>query len=48
VVAVKKVPGAEPIMVVGVTNKVKAGERVTINLSANNPWTRATTPQTLQ
>jgi hypothetical protein len=44
VVGVKTVEGAEPYLVVGMTNKLKPGERVIINLSANDPWTKATTP----
>lgn len=44
VVGVKLVEGAEPIVMVGLTNKLKAGERVTLNLSANYPWTRDATP----
>jgi len=42
VVGVKEVLGAEPLVIVGITNKLKAGERVTLHLSANDPWTRAT------
>jgi multidrug efflux pump subunit AcrA (membrane-fusion protein) len=42
-VGVKLVEGAEPL-VVGITEKLKAGERVTLNLSANSPWTRDATP----
>jgi hypothetical protein len=45
VVGVKEVEGAEPLVIVGVTNKLKAGERVRLNLSANDPWTRAAAPQ---
>ena len=44
VVGVKTVEGAEPLVLVGTTYKLKAGERVTLNLSANDPWTRAKTP----
>jgi hypothetical protein len=44
VVGVKTVEGAEPIVMVGVTNKLRAGDHVTLNLSANDPWTRAVTP----
>lgn len=44
VVGVKAVQGGEPLVMVGVTNRLKAGDRVTLNLSANDPWTRATTP----
>jgi len=42
VVGVKVIPDGEPLVIVGVTSKLKAGERVTMNLSANNPWTGAT------
>ena len=42
VVGVKQVEGGEPLVIVGITNKLKAGERVTLHLSANDPWTRAT------
>ncbi len=45
VVGVKPVEGAEPLAIVGFTNKMQAGGRVTLNLSANDPWTRATTPR---
>jgi hypothetical protein len=45
VVGVKMVQGAEPLVIVGVTGKLKAGESVTLNLSANDPWTRAATPR---
>lgn len=44
VVGVKLVEGAEPVVMVGVTEKLKAGERVTLDLSANYPWTRDATP----
>ena len=44
VVGVKKVEGAEPFLLVGMTNRLRAGERITLNLSANDPWTKATTP----
>lgn len=44
VVGVKTVEGAEPLVMVGITNKLRAGERVTLNLSANDPWTTAVTP----
>jgi hypothetical protein len=44
VVGVKLVEGAEPVMMVGLTDKLKAGESVTLNLSANYPWTRDTAP----
>jgi hypothetical protein len=44
VVGVKEVEGAEPLVIVGVTNKLKRGERVTLNLSANDPWTTAAAP----
>jgi hypothetical protein len=44
VVGVKKVEGAEPLVIVGITNRLRAGERVTLDLSANAPWTRAATP----
>ena len=42
VVGVKQGEGGEPIVVVGVTQKLKAGDRVTLNFSANDPWTRST------
>jgi hypothetical protein len=41
VVGIKEVVGAEPLVIVGMTNKLKAGERVTLHLSANDPWTMA-------
>jgi len=41
----KKAEGGELILVVGTTNKVKTGKRVTVNFSANCPSPRATTPQ---
>jgi len=44
VVGVKPVEGAEPLAMVGSTNKMRAGESVTPNLSANDPSTRASTP----
>jgi len=44
IVAVKTVDGAEPLVIVGLTNRLRAGERVTLDLSANDPWTRARTP----
>ena len=44
VVGFKLVEGAEPVVLVGVTEKLKAGERVTLDLSANYPWTRDATP----
>ena len=44
VVGVKLVEGAEPVVVVGIVERLKAGERVTLNLSANFPWTRDATP----
>ena len=44
VVGVKTVESAEPLVLVGTTYKLKAGESVTLNLSANDPWTRAKTP----
>ncbi|MFZ0962504.1 MAG: hypothetical protein WAO35_16530 [Terriglobia bacterium] len=44
VVGVKIVEGAEPLVIVGMTNRLRAGERVTLDLSANTPWTRATAP----
>ena len=44
VVGVKAVEGGEPIVMVGLTDKLKAGENVTLNLSANYPWTRDATP----
>jgi hypothetical protein len=44
VVGVKTVEGAEPLVMVGITNKLRAGERVTLDLSANDPWTRDATP----
>lgn len=44
VVGVKREAGAEPVVVVGITEKLKAGERLTLNLSANFPWTRDATP----
>jgi hypothetical protein len=45
IVGVKTVEGAEPLVIVGITDKLKAGERVTLNLSANDPWTRDAAPQ---
>ena len=44
VVGVKTVEGGSPLVLVGMTNKLKAGDRVTLNFSANDPWTRAKTP----
>jgi hypothetical protein len=44
VVGVRMVEGAEPMVVVGITEKLKAGESVTLDLSANYPWTRDATP----
>jgi hypothetical protein len=44
VVGVKTVEGAEPIVMVGLTDKLRAGDRVTLDLSANFPWTRDATP----
>jgi len=44
VVGVKLVEGAEPIVMVGLTNRLKTGESVTLNLSANYPWTRDAAP----
>jgi len=44
VVGVKEVEGGEPLVIVGITNKLKAGERVTLDLSANDPWTKAVAP----
>jgi hypothetical protein len=44
VVGIKLVEGAEPVVVVGLTDKLRAGQRVTLNLSANFPWTRDATP----
>jgi hypothetical protein len=44
VVGVKEVEGGEPLLIVGVTNRLKAGAHVTLNLSANDPWTRAAEP----
>jgi hypothetical protein len=44
VVGVKEVEGAEPLVIVGITIKLKARERVTLHLSANGPWTRASVP----
>jgi hypothetical protein len=44
VVGVKTVEGAEPLVLVGTTYKLKAGESVTLDLSANDPWTRSKTP----
>lgn len=43
VIAVKNVEDGEPIVIVGATNKLKTGEHVTLNLSANDPWTRTAT-----
>jgi len=43
VVGVKMVEGAEPLVMVGLTDKLRAGERVTLELSANYPWTRDAT-----
>jgi len=40
VVGVKAEVGAEPVVVVGITHMLKAGERLTLDLSANDPWTR--------
>lgn len=45
VVGVKPVEGAEPLAMVGFINKAPAGVRITLNLSANDPWTRSTTPR---
>jgi hypothetical protein len=44
VVGVKTVVGAEPIVMVGLTDKLRAGDRVKLDLSANFPWTRDATP----
>ena len=44
VVAVKTLEGAEPWAMVGLTNKLVAGQRVTMDLSANDPWTQPKTP----
>lgn len=44
VVGIKLVEGAEPLVVVGLTNELKPGASVTLNLSANFPWTRDATP----
>jgi hypothetical protein len=44
VVGVKSVEGAEPLVLVGLTDKLRAGDRVTLNLSGNYPWTRDATP----
>lgn len=44
VVGVKPVEGAEPLVMIGLTGNLKAGERATLNLSANYPWTRDATP----
>lgn len=44
VVGVKLVEGAEPIVMVGLTNIMRAGERITLDLSANFPWTRDAKP----
>ena len=44
VVGVKLVEGAEPWVMVGITDKLKAGESISLNLSANYPWTRDATP----
>jgi len=44
VVGVKIVQGAEPIVMVGLTEKLQAGARVKLDLSANFPWTRDATP----
>lgn len=44
VVGIKAVDGAEPLVIVGITNRLRAGESVTLDLSANAPWTRAATP----
>jgi hypothetical protein len=44
VVGIKTVEGGEPLVTVGITNKLKPGESVTLNLSANDPWTRDATP----
>jgi hypothetical protein len=41
---VKMVEGAKPLMIVGITDKLRAGERVTLDLSANYLWTRAAMP----
>jgi hypothetical protein len=43
VVGIKLVEGAEPVVMVGLTEKLKAGESITLNLSANFPWTRDAT-----
>jgi len=44
VVGVKPVEGAEPILVVGLTEKLRAGQILKFDLSANLPWTRDATP----
>lgn len=44
IVAVKTVEGASPLVMVGIANRLKAGQRVTLDLSANDPWTRAKAP----
>jgi hypothetical protein len=41
---VKTVEGAEPIVMVGLTDRLRAGDRVTLDLSAHFPWTRDATP----
>ena len=40
----KTVEGAEPLVMAGIANKLPAGERVTLNLSADDPRTRAAIP----
>jgi len=44
VVGVKLVEGAEPLVMVGLTDKLKSGETVILNLSGNYPWTRDAAP----
>jgi hypothetical protein len=44
VVGVKSLEGAEPWAMVGLTNKLVAGQRVSLDLSANDPWTQPKTP----
>lgn len=40
-VVLVKVEDGEPIVIVGLTPKLKAGQRVTIDLRENDPWTNA-------
>jgi len=40
-----KVEDGTPIVIVGLTGKLKPGERVRVDLSENDPWTNAVPPQ---